>query len=200
VIRLAQVFALCIFGAVAWGLVRERPMHPADGILVEDAPRQHNYVDPKPPIQHGAYTLYPRAHYDITGRVLTRVRYRDDWWAALAPLDLSLGWQYMSDNTSLALLTISEHGRRLYEDSIDNSIENYYWVLTQSSNNHLIPENSDIESQLMAIRVGNVVELEGELVDVQEPGGLISHTSMVRNDDGDYACEIILVRRVKIKY
>ena len=45
-----------------------------------------------------------------------------------------------------------------------------------------------------------MVELEGELVDVIDRDGSIEHTSMVRNDDGDNACEILLVRRVKIKY
>jgi hypothetical protein len=64
----------------------------------------------------------------------------------------------------------------------------------------LIPEDGAIEREIRALRVGQVVELEGELVDVVEPNGSLEHTSMLRMDDGDYACEILLVRRVKVKY
>jgi hypothetical protein len=201
VIRLLKMFALSALGCVVWivyshgGTVR-----PPDGILVEDRPLQHNYVDPKPPVRHGAWTLIPRAHYRIKGRVLQHVLYTDDWWKDLAPVDVSLGWQDMSDNATLAGFAFNEHGRTLYTEVLGTGYPDYYWMMTESSNNHLIPEDDAVESQLRAIRVGNVVELEGELVDVIEPDGTIEHTSMVRNDDGDHACEIFLVRRVNIKY
>jgi hypothetical protein len=198
--RLAKLVAASTLGCIAWSVFsHDRSMRPPDGVLVEDRPLQHNYVDDKPPIQHGVYTLIPRAHYDITGRVLVRSRYSDDWFAAISPLDLSLGWQDMSDNASLANFTFTEHERRFYMHPLNDSIKDYNWVLAESSNNHLIPQDSDIESQLMAIRAGNVVELEGELVDVIGPG-IEVNTSLLRMDVGDGACEILLVRRVKIKY
>lgn len=200
--KLAKVVAASALGCIAWNVFsNERSVRPPDGVLVEDRPLQHNYVDDKPPIHHGAWTLIPRAHYDIKGRVLAHVRYTDDWWKDLAPIDVSLGWKDMSDNATLDSLTFNEHDRRLYIDEPKGAgYTDYYWMMTEASNNHLIPDDSNVESQLRAIRVGNVVELEGELVDVIEPDGSIEHTSMVRNDDGDNACEILLVRRVKIKY
>jgi hypothetical protein len=198
--KLAKFVAASALGCIAWNVFsHERSAHPPDGVLIEDRPLQHNYVDDKPPIQHGAYTLIPRAHYRITGRVLVKTRYSDDWFAEVSPLDLSLGWQDMSDNVTLANFTFTEHERRMYTHPLNDSIQDYNWVIAESSNNHLIPENSDIESQLRAIRVGNVVELEGELVDVIATGWE-AHTSVMRMDLGDGACEILLVRRVKIKY
>jgi hypothetical protein len=107
-------------------------VHPPDGVLVEDRPLQHNYVDDKPPIHHGAWTLIPRAHYHIKGRVLAHERYTDDWWANLAPIDVSMGWGDMSDNATLATLTISEHERRLYAASVDDSIKDYNWSCGKS--------------------------------------------------------------------
>jgi hypothetical protein len=200
-IKLAKLFVASALVCVAWNVFsHEHSVRPPDGVLVDDRPLQHNYVDDKPPIRHGAWTLIPRAHYDIKGRVLQHVLYTDDWWKDLAPVDVSLGWGDMSDNATLAALSIVEHDRRLYEDSIDGSIKDYNWVLWQSSNNHLIPENSDIESAIRGLKVGQVVELEGELVDVVESDGSIEHTSLLRMDNGDYACEILLVRRVQIKY
>jgi hypothetical protein len=200
--KLAMVIAASALGCIAWNVFsHERSVRPPDGVLVEDRPMQHNYVDDKPTIRHGAWKLIPRAHYDIKGRVLQHVTYTDDWWKDLAPIDVSLGWQDMSDNATLAGFAFNEHDRTLYtEEPHGPGYTDYYWMMTETSNNHLIPEDAAIEEQLRAIRVGNVVELEGELVDVIEPDGTVEHTSMVRNDDGDHACEILLVRRVKIKY
>jgi hypothetical protein len=176
----------------------ERTVHPPDGVLVEGWPRQHNYVDDQTPIHKLDYTLYPRAHYDITGRVLMHVIYSDNW-SDLSPVDVSLGWQEMSDNATLARLTITEHDRALLVDSTDKSIKDFYPFQVRSSNNHLIPEDSDIDSAIRALKVGQVVELEGELVDARAPG-FEAHTSLLRNDIGDNAGEILLVRRVKVKY
>jgi hypothetical protein len=86
VIRLLKLVAVAVLGWGCWRVYGPaHSVHPADGVLVEDFPSQHNYVDGKPPTHHGAYTLIPRAHYDITGRVLARERYRDDFLSALSP-------------------------------------------------------------------------------------------------------------------
>jgi hypothetical protein len=37
----------------------------------------------------GDWTLTSRARYEITGRILVRMRYRYDAWSEVAPLDLS---------------------------------------------------------------------------------------------------------------
>lgn len=197
--RLAKVLAVSVLGWGAWSVFsHERSVRPPDGVLVQSVPLQHNYVDEKPSIRHGAYTLLPRAHYDITGRVLLLIPYSDGW-SNLAPLDVALGWQEMSDNLFLASLTITGDRRTLLVVSTDNSIQDYNPLLARSSNNHLIPEDAGIESQLRALRVGQVVRLSGELVDVSGPNGFEAHTSLLRLDVGDNACEIILVRGVQVK-
>jgi hypothetical protein len=197
--RLLKLAAVSALGCAAWSVYcHGRTVHPPDGVLVEGWPAQHNYVDDKPVIRRGAWTLTPRAHYDITGRVLQLVAY-SDVWSDLAPVDLSLGWQEMSDNANLARFTITERDRTLLVDSIDKSIKDFYPFQVRSSNNHLIPEDGAIESSIRGLKVGQVVELEGELVDVAGPD-YQAHTSLLRNDVGDYACEILLVRRVKVKY
>ena len=87
-IRLLKLVAVSALGCVAWNVYSHGgTVSPPDGILVEDRPLQHNYVDDKPPIKHGAWTLVPRAHYRITGRVLQHVLYTDDWWKDLAPIE-----------------------------------------------------------------------------------------------------------------
>ena len=50
------------------------------------------------------------------------------------------------------------------------------------------------------MRTGEVVELEGVLVDVRKSTGQMMKTSLRRTDSGAGACEILLVERLSIRY
>ena len=110
--KLAKVVAASALGCIAWNVFsNERSVRPPDGVLVQDRPLQHNYVDDKPPIRHGAYTLIPRAHYKITGRVLVKTRS-----TPMTGSDRSLprsicrsGWQDMSDSKRPSLDELHLH-------------------------------------------------------------------------------------------
>ena len=53
-----------------------------------------------------------------------------------------------------------------------------------------------IARQLSRLRPGQVVTLSGELVDVVRDDGVWIKTSLVRNDTGAGACEVLLVDEV----
>jgi hypothetical protein len=86
----------------------------------------------------------------------------------------------------------------------------YYWrvpsssplpkelIITHSANTHVIPRNSMIASQLSRLRPGQVVSLSGELVDGVRDDGVWIKTSMVRDDTGAGACEVLLVSDVAL--
>jgi hypothetical protein len=197
---LFKIVAVVMVGVGTWGVFHERPVHPADGVLVAGRPRQDNYEDARPTVRRGKWTLTSRARYDIIGRVLVRERYRFDDMSDLSPLDLSLGWGEMSGNAMLDELDLSESKRELRETvRADYDGMDYGYVLRHSSNNHLIPLDAGIESQLLALRVGQVVELQGDLVDAHSDDGWHANTSLTREDDGEGACEVMLVRGVQIK-
>lgn len=65
-----------------------------------------------------------------------------------------------------------------------------------SANLHLIPANPEIRNALLSAREGDLIRLEGQLVDVDHPDLGWWRTSRTRSDTGDGACEILLVRRV----
>jgi hypothetical protein len=197
--RLTKIVAVSALGCVAWTVYSHgRAVHPADGVLVGGRPRQDNYEEARPLVHIGDWTLTPQARYDITGRILAAVRY-EDGWSDLSPLDLSLGWGLMSDNEFLAQLDIFEVDRTLHEPGKpEYQTPDYYYVLLHSSNNHVIPLNESIRAQLFALRVGQVVELTGDLVDARGRGAFIP-TSLSRYDNGDNACEVMLVRGVQVK-
>jgi hypothetical protein len=63
----------------------------------------------------------------------------------------------------------------------------------------LIPSDSITKERLLGARVGDVLELEGDLVDVKRKNGWYINTSLTREDSGGGACEVIYVRSVIVR-
>ncbi len=164
------------------------------GVVAPGAPRQ---VD----IAHGAQlrrgdvTLVTRAHVDITARVLAREHYAHDDGASLAPEDLALGWGRMSDSAVLAHIEISQSRRFYYWRAANYPIPRRE-IETSSANMHMIPADDDVRRQLQQLRTGQLVHIEGFLVDARRPDGWRWKTSLSRNDIGASACELVFVERL----
>jgi hypothetical protein len=181
----------------AWQRFEHRPVHPANGRVAPADPLQAD-LDAAP-IRHGRWILTPRATYDITARILSREDYRFDSIADLVPEDLALGWGPMSDNTVLAHFDVSQ-GVRFYtwrpRDTLPIAREA---VIRDSANTHVIPADQNVRAQLARLRVGQVVHLQGELVDARRDDGAWLHTSLTRTDSGPGACEVMLVDSVEVR-
>lgn len=172
------------------------PMHPAPGVLVAETPRQVN-LERGARLQRGNTTLTTRAHFDITARVLSRKDYNRSADGELAPLDLAMGWGRMSDSDVLATIDIRQSGRFYYWHVKELPIPRRE-IETSSANMHMIPASADVKRQLEQVRAGQVVRLEGFLVDAHRADGWRWNTSMTRNDTGAGACELIYVEAVDI--
>lgn len=191
ILLLAVVLLVLIVGVSHW---HRRPLDPSPGVLAPDDPVQVD-LDHGATLERDDVTLTTRAHFDITARVLSREDYS---WGAdgkLIPEDLALGWGRMSDSAVLAHIDISQSGRF------------YYWhverfpiprreIETHSANMHLIPADAGVKHQLGEIRQGQVIHMQGFLVDATRPGGWHWNTSMTRNDTGAGACELVYVESV----
>jgi hypothetical protein len=182
----------------AWGQFRLRAVHPPDGALAPEEPRQ-SAIEDGTPIRHGRWVLTPRADYDITARILSREDYRYDALADLIPEDLALGWGPMSDNRVLAQFEISQ-GVRFYEWRPRGPLPiPREAVISHSANTHVVPGNERVRAQLARLRVGEVVHLTGPLVDAKRDDGAWIHTSLTRLDSGPGACEVLLVENVEVQ-
>ena len=186
---------LVYVGWGGWNWFWERPVHPPDGVLAADDPRQTD-VAHGAKVQIGRWSLTVRADYVITARVLSRERYRFDRLSDLIPEDLALGWGPMSDNRVLRKIDISQSNRFYYWRAPADSPIGKDSIITHSANTHVIPQNSSIARQLSRLRPGQVVTLSGELVDAVRDDGAWIKTSLVRNDTGPGACEVLLVDEV----
>lgn len=176
-----------------WARWQSRPVSQRPGILVAKDPIQTALAETAPAISDGMFLLHPRARITLSARVLSRADYRHDEGASLAPTDLALGWGPMSDSTVLSSIEINQSNRF------------YYWhveqfpiprreIETHSANMHLIPADEQVRVQLARVRVGEVVHIEGELVDAKRSDGWHWSTSMTRTDTGTGACELVYVR------
>lgn len=146
--------------------------------------------------------LIPKAHYKIAGRVVSKRHYYMDWLSKLSPVDLAIAWGPMASTKYDKNLSYS-HSDRYYSYRYTGDFDGDPGIIaTHSANEHLIPANSLITKVLKSIKVNEIVELEGQLVNVewidenQEAGNL--STSLTRDDTGAGACEIIYVTKVRI--
>jgi hypothetical protein len=198
-IDLRSVLFIGLFMVASWnGWDRwtHRARNPPDGQIAEREPLQTD-MPSEPLISRGRWTLKPRAHYDVTARILSTERYRFDALAALIPEDLALGWGPMSENRVLHTLDISQSGRFYWWRPHPDSPVPRDIVITHSANTHVIPIDSTVKRQLERLRVGEVVRLTGTLVDGTRDDGAWIHTSLSRSDTGAGACEVLLVESVE---
>jgi hypothetical protein len=189
---LGGVALLVLWGGTnAW---RHRTLTPPPGILAPDAPAQVDLGDGAR-LQRDDITLTTRAHFALTARVLSRERYHDAG-ARLAPIDLALGWGRMSDSSVLSQVDIRQSSR-FYWWHVDSFPIPRREIETHSANMHLIPADQDVRDAMEAVRPGQLIHLEGFLVDARRTDGWQWHTSMTREDTGNGACELVYVESLR---
>lgn len=187
-------FAISIVLGVSKFWSERTQSHPA-GVTAPDIPWQKDLAETKE-FSRFDYRIVARAEFDITARVLERMRYRHDDLARVSPVDFAMGWGAMSDSAILEQMSCSQ-GSRFYAcswkgaDVIDPKKFSH-----QSANMHMIPATADVEEALLRVRKGQVVSIRGYLVDVIVPGKGMWRTSMTREDSGPGGCEIIWVTGV----
>ena len=186
---------LGLAAAMAWYFRDTEVRHPP-GILVPQTPVQNNIAAGKR-IQLDEFVLTEKAAFTIRARVLSSERYFVGTEAELSPLDLALGWGPMSDQTILDEIEITQGGRwyrTRYGQPAPLSDDQ---IIVHSSNMHMIPANSSVARALKKLSRGDLVRIEGYLVDVDRSDGWYWRTSMRRNDTGAGACEIVFVQQVE---
>ncbi len=191
--------ALLAVALMAWWLwVAFFPIHQAVGVLVRQEPQQLMLVGAQAPITRQGWTLTPLALYSIKARVLCKEYYSGDPSADLAPYDIAVGWGPMSDTAVLEKFTISQ-SYRFYRWQCWGALPVPESEITShSANMHLIADNEDVRSAIASLRVGALVSMTGYLVEARNPAGPQPWRSSLKRDDaGDGACEVMLVRSLR---
>ncbi len=171
----------------------------APGVVAPSEPYQR-LIGGGIPWQDGTHKYTPLADFHMQARVLGTESYWLDHGSEISPLDLAVGWGPMSDQAVLDEISMSQ-GQRWYR----------FWprhqkmpisgddITQHSANIHTIPATPEIKKQLRALREGDIVELDGSLVEVQWPDGARWTSSLSRTDTGNGACELMWVRSVAVR-
>lgn len=185
-----------LLGTILWWYAH-RPIAHGPGVLAPDIPLQENLGGKPTPWSKNNVAIEPLAKFSITARVLSRADYRWDTAAAIAPVDLALGWGRMSDSAILQKVDISQSGRF------------YFWRVSQfpipereiiesSANMHLVPAHRIVEHEIKETRAGDVVSFRGYLIEAHWPDGSKWISSLTRSDTGAGACEVVWVEHFDI--
>ncbi len=149
-----------------------------------------------------AVRLIPRATYRITGYAVDTSTQLLDRWDFVVPMDVALVWGPVADPAVLRRLSF--HLSERYVSWRWEGAAPLPQAVLEShiANNHLIPATDEVGREMKRIRPGDLVTLEGKLVDleIRDPGGALvrsSRTSLRRDDVGSGACEQIWVESVE---
>lgn len=170
-----------------------RPITYPAGVLIDSEPAQTAIADGEPMIAHGEYQLKALARFSLDARILHRKVYGYDRESKLVPVDLAIGWGLMSDQAALDRIEISQSMRFYwYEYQFPPPIPREQ-IVSHSTNLHVIPATPAIASFCKSLRQGELVHLEGELVEATGPEIGTWRSSRSRTDSGNGACELMLV-------
>lgn len=161
---------------------------------VQDAPARTAFAE-----THGSrsYRITPRAAYDVAARVAATERYRSGSSGSILPWDFVLTWGAVTQEPAWSRISFTQTGRFYLWSTHDASLDLSY-IGSHTANTHLIPGSSRVASALARVRRGDIVRLEGDLVDIDGPDGFVWKTSLTRLDTGAGACETLYVRAVTI--
>ena len=189
--------AVILLAVVAYWLWPEPAITHPPGVLVPEDPLQQPVAERKQWSKNG-YQIIALARFKIRALVLHRERYRAGKESDLSPIDFALGWGPMSDQQVVDQIDISQSYRWYHWRSSHLPISNGE-IMVHSANMHMIPANDDVEDELLSVIKGNVVELDGYLVEVHGQNGWKWVSSLRRDDTGDGACELVWVDKAVVR-
>jgi hypothetical protein len=192
--RLTPWIIVAIVSFALWRLYSQRDIPHAPGVLAAADPEQ--FESDGAAVRRGEFTLRPRAGFSATVRILRREDYSLGPFAQLVPTDFAVGWGPMSDSAVLQDIEISQ-ANRFYFWRTNRWPLSREQIERHSANWHVIPGSEAVRSTLERLRVGSLVELQGQLVDIEGREGAMA-TSLSRRDTGPGACEILLASSARV--
>lgn len=128
-------------------------------------------------------------------RILGSKIYTDDEQAKFSPIDYAVSWGLFAQPEIARHITVNQYNRYLNwkMDRVPVPIEQAKQMV---SNMHIIPSNPQIAKAIKQVKRGDLVRLQGELVEVRDKD-LIWKSSLTPTDTGDGACEVFRVSSIK---
>ena len=191
-----------LFLAMAWGAYKSwlhRKYEQTPGMLVAEEPEQEDLGRSAPEFPRADYAIKAVASYRVRARLLGRESYSHGRESDLSPLDFALGWGPMSDSAVLAQMQLSQSARffMLHWPTPEPPLPSEV-IFDHAANTHLIPADSTVLDALDRMRPGQVIELQGYLVNAFARDGWQWHSSLTRKDRGAGACELMWIEQARV--
>lgn len=187
---------LLLIGLFVWQCRAAETVTLGPGIKVPATPEQ-TAISSGETFEFNDYLITPLADFSLEAKVLSREDYFLDRESDLAPTDLALGWQQMSDESVLSQIDISQSGRWYHWRVEDFPIPRKA-IETQSANMHMVPADEHVAVMLELVKPGQLISLEGQLIRAQSYDGWRWQSSLSREDTGASACELVYVTSLEI--
>jgi hypothetical protein len=176
-----------------------------DKIDTSQDPVQMSYASDQPIIKEfrsGRFTMIPLAEYKISGVMVSKKTYSSNWDGKVSPIDLAIAWGKLAEPENDRYITYSQGYRWYHYKWREGSPVDHSYVISHSSNNHIIPANENIYRAIKTIKAKDRVVLKGLLVNLKGTykGQTVTwNTSLSRTDTGNGSCELFYVTYVRIE-
>lgn len=189
------LFAALLFGGVYYYWTT-RPIEHGPGVVAPETPVQEATYNTDQ-FEYENLEITPRATFKLEARVLSKKNYYFDKYSDFFPTDIVFGWGPMSDERNLKSLMVRQSDRSFYWEMIRPPIEQAE-MWRHAANMHLIGSTQEIRDKISTLRKGQVVEIEGFLVNAKSPEGWTLKTSLRRDDIGSNSSELVWIKSLTI--
>lgn len=167
------------------------------GVKVPEAPLQSPPLD-KTSFKSGDYHITPLAGFKCKAKIISSKTY-NDVWSDICPIDFTLGWQQLSDESIIRQIHFSQRRRWTYfrYNRLPEGMQSKQDIISQHSNMHMCPADDEIRSAMLHAPIGGIIEFEGKLIQLSKPG-FNAKSSTSRNDTQGGACEIVWVEKFNV--
>jgi hypothetical protein len=145
------------------------------------------------------YRVTPRFRFDQSAQVMSAKAYRWGREGALLPEDLALAWGPVLAPPYAGRLSFSQYSRFFFWRTKDLSLDRGT-IVAHTANVHIFPRTGRLKRAVRAVTKGDVVRLEGFLVDIDGVDGTDFQwrSSTSRADEGPNSCETIYLERLTV--
>jgi len=189
------LFIALLFGG-AYYYWTTRPVTHGPGIVAPDSPVQEKAFGAKNKDFKGI-RIIPKAKIKLEARILSMKNYYFDTFSDLTPTDIVFGWGPMSDETNLNTIMVKQSDRSFYFEMTNPPIpQEKMWQHT--ANMHLIGPTQKIRNKISSLRKGQIIRINGYLVNAKAPEGWTLKTSLSRTDIGKDSSELVWIKSLSI--
>lgn len=149
----------------------------------------------------GHFVVRCAAEYKASVMLVSRESYFSGWNSNLSPVDLAVVWGKLAEPEFDRHITYRQSDRWYFYEYDAQSPAAHSYIVSHSSNNHIIPATDNVLKAIRSIRKKEAVTLEGLLVNISgthEGQRVWWNSSLSRSDTGAGSCELFYVSKVRI--